>query len=345
VVVPPLSFPGYLPPGIDQPDAKDSNGTGSSDVDDMPTPPPLPLFIIGESQQAPGALNAQPIPPGGASISVINVAPNGTSVETMAIIPQAMLPPLCELDMLDVIPGPSPLSPSVVDLTVQWLERQPLPPPPPPSYFSIRYGPIVRNLVDDARQPSEIIPGYETIVRTGQQSPLPDPTRQIAITGIQRNSLLKIQICAIFDPNSEMLIQWDTVQTRRIDLAALEPFLELENASPADIQNAAAATINSAVPSVLDPAPPTQNINDDMPLIITVNADPDAASTMYWITVLASVMLVILTAAFVFMCLRRTCNSRRMVRYVEPKQKPMFIVNTIPAPPPTMNEVVKVPLP
>jgi len=267
----------------------------------------------------------------------------------MAVIPQAMLPPLCDLDMLDVLPTLNPISQSLVDMTVVWLERQPLPPPPPPSYFSIRYGPTVRKLVDDDRQQSEIIPGYETFVRSGQQADrtLPDPTRQINIAGVQRSSLLKIQICAIFDANSEPLIQWDSVASHRIDLAALEPFLELENAPPssADIQDALAAAMNVAAPPAPSP-PSTQPTDDtvDVPVIITVGADPNALSAMYWISVLGGLTLMMLTAVLVFLCLRRLCSSRRMVKYVEAK-KPTYFVNTVSAPPPTFNEVVKVPLP
>jgi hypothetical protein len=337
-----LNLPGYLPPGISQPPENVSTGQ------DMPTPPPLPLFIIGESQQAP---NEQPMPPSsGMSVSVIDIAPNGTSIQTMEV-PQAMLPPLCDLDMLDVVPSLNPLSQSLVDLTVVWLERQPLPPPPPASYFTIRYGPTIRKLVDDDRQQNEIIPGYETIMRTGQQQlgqSFPDPTRQINMSGIQRGSLLKIQICAIFDANSEPLIQWDSVSSHRIDLAALEPFLDLESNSPSpvDIQDALAAAVNVAMPPAPSP-PPAQATDDDtvdVPVIIAVVNDPNASAAMYWISVMGGLTLMMLTAVLVFICLRRMCGSRRMVKHLKTKE-PMYFVNTVSAPPPTINEVVKVPLP
>jgi hypothetical protein len=306
------------------------------------------LFIIGESQQV-GAPNEQPMPPG-MSVSVIDIAPNGTSIQTMDIVPQAMLPPLCDLDMLDVLPSLNPLSQSLVDLTVVWLERQPLPPPPPASYFTIRYGPTIRKLVDDDRQQNEIIPGYETIMRTGQQqlgNSLPDPTRQINVSGIQRGSLLKIQICAIFDANSEPLIQWDSVSSHRIDLAALEPFLDLENTqpSPVDIQDALAAAVNVGMPPAPSP-PPAQATDDDtvdVPIIIAVAVDPNASAAMYWISVMGGLTLMMLTAVLVFICLRRMCGSRRMVKHLNTKA-PMYIVNTVSAPPPAINEV-KVPLP
>jgi hypothetical protein len=328
----PMNLPGYLPPGINQP--QDSS---SVNVDNMPTPPPLPLFIIGEGQQAP---DAQPLSPA-SSISIIDIAANGTGIERTAIIPQAMLPPLCELDMLDVIPSLSALSPSLVDLTVVWLERQPLPPPPPALYFSIRYGPTIRKLVDDGREPTEIIPGYETIVRTGLTS-LPDITRQINLSGIQRSSLLKVQICAIFDPNSEPLIDWGTAPSNRIDLAALEPFIELENVPPTPPEMIDALTGDIISPPAYAPLPSTDD-TVDVPVIIAVEVDPNGSSNMYWISVIGCVMLVILTAMLVFICVRRTCNTRRRMKYAH-SNKPMVFVNTVPAQPLTINEVVKVPL-
>jgi len=250
----------------------------------------------------------------------------------------------------------------LIDLTITWLEHQALPPPPPATYFIIRYGPLIRQLVDDEKQP-EIIPGYETFVRTGQQSVdgplLVDPTREINVSGLQRSSLLKLQICAIYDPNSEPLIQWASVPSHRVDLAALEPFLELENTptiapmSSADIEEAANNAMGIALgPLTVDSASSssqaTQTDQDQMeiPLIIEVQVDQDTSSTLYWITVMAAVMIMMLTGAFVFICLRRMCNSRRrMVKVNTDKEPKSFIfVTTPPPPPPTFNEVVKVPI-
>lgn len=168
------------------------------------------------------------------------------------------------------------------------------------------------------------------------------------MSGIQRGSLLKIQICAIFDSNSEPLIQWDSVSSHRIDLAALEPFLDLENTqpSPVDIQDALAAAVNVGMPPAPSP-PPAQATDDDtvdVPIIIAVAVDPNASAAMYWISVMGGLTLMMLTAVLVFICLRRMCNSRRMVKHLNTKA-PMYVVNTVSAPPPAINEVVKVPLP
>lgn len=76
----PLSMPGFVPPGVDQPD-----NVTVEDIDNMPTPPALPLFIVGQNQQEPNAPVLQPVPPG-LSVSIIDAAPNGSSVETMAVI-------------------------------------------------------------------------------------------------------------------------------------------------------------------------------------------------------------------------------------------------------------------
>jgi len=297
-------------------------------------------------------------------VSVLEIAANGSGVQTMQIIPQLTAPPLCEQDMLDVQPAVSQMSPSLIDLSVTWLERQPLPPPPPPAYFIIRYGPLVRQLVDDDRTLAEIIPGYETFVRTGQQSSdasgplLPDPTREINVSGLQRSSLLKLQICAIYDPNSEPLIQWATIPSHRVDLAALEPFLELENTqtfSPmtsSDILDATNAAMGLAIGSPTDdssgPSASTQIDQDqlEIPLVIAVEVDQNTSSTLYWITVMAGMMLLTMTALFVFICLRRMChNRRRMVEVMDKQQPKSFIfVTTPPPPPPTFNEVMKVPI-
>jgi len=310
----------------------------------------------------------RPMPPGsnvpsGSSVSVIEVGPNGTRIDSVEIIPQLVAPPLCEQDMLDVQPSLSQLSPSLVDLAITWLERQPLPPPPPPTYFIIRYGPLVRQLVDDDRELAEIIPGYETLVRTGQQ-PLADgpliydPTRQINVSGLQRSSLLKLQICAIYDPNSEPLIQWDQIPSHRVDLAALEPFLELEQTqtnspsmSSADIQEAANEAIVLAIPNIIDGSSPSQTTDTtqdqvEVPLVIAVELDSqDAPSTLYWITVMAGLMLMILTAVLVFICLRRVCLSRRrMVKVVEKNPQHLVFVTTPQTPPPAFNDVVKIPM-
>jgi len=340
--------PMNLPPGINQPDEQLNSTDVSTDMDNMPTPPPLPLFLEGNQQFQVVPL-AKPMSPG-ASFSVIDVAPNGSGIQSVPINPQTVIPPLCEVDMLDVQPSTSPLSPSLIDLTVVWLERQPLPPPPPPTYFAIRYGPLIRQLVDDNRQEAEIIPGYETIVHTGQQSQgppmMPDPTRQISISGTQRSSLLKLQICAIYDPNSEPMIQWDTVPSHRVDLAALEPFLELENTptiqsipSVDDIQDAL-----GMAPQTTQTDTGNSNTEAESPLIIQVGViDTNTSSTMYWMSVMAGLMLIMFTALLVFVCLRRVCNSRRMVKVVK-YEKPAVVVHTLP-PPPFVNEVVKVPLP
>jgi len=321
------------------------------------------LFIIGQSEQAPKAPVAEAMP--GESISIVDLSPNGTGAETMAIIPQAMLPPLCDLEMIDVQPSVSPLSTSVIDLQVQWLERQPLPARPPPLYFTIRYGPIIRKLVDDNSEPLDIIPGYETIFRTVPKVPempmLPDPTREMNITGVQRGSLLKIQICAVFDPNSEPLVQWDSALTNRIDLAALEPFLEAEQAalqtttdmSPLDIQDAEAIDMSPVAPVLIPVEPAIQGSNDEIddvpPLVIAVDVEQKSSPAVYWLTVTAGVLLMVLTAMLVFAFLRRACNSRRLVKGLPMHEKQMVIVNTLPTftkfPPPSFNEVVKVPLP
>jgi hypothetical protein len=354
-VVPPVN----LPKGISQPDQQ-VNNTDDISMIDMPTPPPLPIFVISDNLPVVPS-QSQPMPPG-SSVSIIEISKNGSGVQSMEIIPQLVAPPLCEQDMLDVQPVLSPMSPSLIDLTITWLERQPLPPPPPPTYFIIRYGPLVRQLVDDDRKLDEIVPGYETFVRTGQQSLdgpiLPDPTREINVSGLQRSSLLKLQICAIYDPNSEPLIKWDTIPSHRVDLAALEPFLELENTqtfSPmtsTDIQNAANGAMGLAISNVgpldpLDPSQPTQIDQDqvEVPVIIAVQTDPDTSSTLYWITIMAGMMLLMLTAFFVFICLRRMCRSRRrMVKIVDKEPKSMIFVTTPQPPPPAFNEVVKVPI-
>jgi len=353
VVVPPLSIntPSHVPPGIERPPSPNA----PSDPLAMPEPPTLPLSVMGQGQEDPN-----PMPPG-SRISVIDLSDNGTSVETISIIPELTVPPLCELDMLDVEPSVSPISNSVIDLRVLWLERQPLPPPPPATYFAIRYGPIVRKLVDDDREPTDIIPGYETIVRTGQHMTempfLPDPTREVNISSVQRGSLLMVQICAIFDPNSEPLIAWDTVQSRRIDLAALEPFLELDDfqshpptsddLSPFDIQNMAGAAIDdmSPVSPVLVPFdPPMQSnneVNPDVPLLIAVNVQPTTTPTTYWLTVTAGALMILLTVLLILLLLRRLCTSRRLKKTQQP---PMYVVSTVQSSPPVYKEEVKVPL-
>jgi len=364
VIVPPIN----LPVGINQPDAQANNTEESSaiDMDNMPTPPPLPMFIIGENLPVVPPV-AQPMPPGftppESSISIIEISPNGSNAGGMEIVPQLIAPPLCEQDMFDVQPSLSQLSPSLIDLTVTWLERQPLPPPPPPTYFAIRYGPLVRQLVDDDRVLSDIVPGFETIVRTGQQSldglTFPDPTREINVSGLQRSSLLKVQICAIYDPNSEPFIQWDTVPSHRVDLAALDPFLELEDVktespsmmSPEDIQEATNEAIALAIGDAIESSVPSQTTQADedqveVPLVIVMGDDHQTApSTLYWITVLAGLMLMMMTAVFVFLCLRRMCISRRrMVKVIEKEPKQFVFVTTPQMPPPTFNEVVKGPI-
>jgi len=169
VIVPAISAPGFVPSGI----VPSQDGANLTDVD-IPTPPPLPFF---PDNSAP----LMPMPPGPV-ISIIS-SQNGSGVQIVPINQQ--IEPMCDQDMFDVQPAPSPLTSSLIDLTVSWLERQSLPGLPTPTYFTIRYGPMVRYLVDDGRQDYSIMPGYETIVRTGQQTPgVPDPTRHIDIPGL-----------------------------------------------------------------------------------------------------------------------------------------------------------------
>jgi hypothetical protein len=338
-----------MPPGVDNPEEVNTTDS-SSDMAEMPTPPPLPLFIIGESNQDPDA--PQPIPSGG-RVSVIDISPNGTDMETMEVIPQTLLPPLCELEMIDVQPVLSQLSTSLIDMKVMWLERQVLPAPPPPTYFAIRYGPIIRRLVDDDRQPTEIIAGYESITRTvqspGEMPFLPDPVREINISTIQRGSLLKIQICAIFDPVTEPLIQWDDVHSRRIDLAALEPFLDFEDNQPQSMDMDPTQMQTGAIDSpVFTPDAPSQiqSISDetvDVPLLIAVNVESKTNATTYWMSVIAALLLIILTLMLILVFLRRMCGTRRHMYKIK-DDKPMMIVSTVPHKL-TINETVKVPLP
>jgi len=252
--------------------------------------------------------------------------------------------------MFDVQPSPNPVTQSVIDLTVIWLEHQPLPPLPTPLYFAIRYGPIIRYLVDDGHQTNDIMAGYETIVRTGQTPPVtPDPTRHIDIPGMQRNSLMKMQVCALYDSTSEPTIQWDKVPSSRIDLAALEPFLEVDAISASSPPN----TPNAMIPpdssmfqiSPIQQQPDTIPDNgQDVPFVITVGVDSGANSTIYWISVIAGVMIVISTAVLMFMCLRRSCKVGRRGKHMKDhkEEKVVYYVNSQPLPPPTFNDVVKV---
>lgn len=353
-IVPPVK----LPPGIEQPD---TSTPVEAPVPEMPTPPPLPLFIVGDENLPMVPPQSQPMSPGD-GFSVVEISPNGTGFENVQIAPQTLVAPLCEQDMFDVQPSVSTLSPSLIDLNVLWLERQPLPPPPPPTYFVIRYGPLVRQLVDDGRQEEEIIPGYEMFMRTGQdQSPdlplLPDPTREINISGLQRSSLLKVQICAIYDPNSEPLIEWNSVSSHRIDLAALEPFLELETAQTeppmdsSEIQDLANALIVESLVDSQIPSQPSQPHEDgeiEIPVVIAVDMkrDPTPDDSFGWLFVVSGIMMVVLTATIVFVCLRRTCTGgRRMVKVVENDPKHLVLVtSTQPPPPPFTTEMVKTPI-
>jgi len=359
-VVPPLK----LPEGIDEPD--ETSTPVEAPVPEMPTPPPLPLFVIDENGDFPMAPpQEQPMPPG-AGFSVVDFSPNGTGIENVQIAPRLIVPPLCEQDMFDVQPSVSTLSPSLIDLSVLWLERQPLPPPPPALYFVVRYGPLVRQLVDDNRQDDEIIPGYEMFMRTGQdQSPdlpmIPDPTRQINISGLQRSSLLKVQICAIYDIHSEPMLDWTSVSSHRIDLAALEPFLELETAQtdpPMDsgeIQDLANALImqslvDSQVPS--QPVEPTVEESEvAIPVVIAVDMkhgrSDDDDDSYGWLAIVAGIMMVVMTAMIVFVCLRRTCNGgRRMVKVIDNDHHKhlVLVTSTQVPPPPFTTEMVKTPI-
>jgi hypothetical protein len=386
VVVPPLNPPGHMPPGIDEPSNSTAEGQEPIlDPANAPTPNPWPLFIIGQGNEGP--LDMQPVPPVG-RVSIIDLAPNGTDVMTMAVIPGGMLPPMCDLEMIDAQPNLSEMSSSVIDLKVMWLERQPLPPPPPASYFVIRYGPIIRRLVDDDREPNEIIPGYETIVRTGQalsEMPfLPDPTREINITGVQRSSLLKIQICAIYDPASEALIQWEFVNSRRIDLAAIEPFLDFEAPAagpmtpmvpppdmgpidmvppmdPMDLDNGNSGIsgidlVSTGDMGMSDMGPPitpmdpnTDGVDPgmhpvDVPILVQLKVEHKSTPMAYWVTVLTCLLLMILTVMLIFVFLRRMCVSHRQVKALHHLEKPMVIVTT-PVTKPCTVDTIKVPLP
>jgi len=155
--------------------------------------------------------------------------------------------------------------------------------------------------------------------------------------------MLKIQVCAIYDPSSEPFIVWDSLPFRRIDLGALEPFLDLE--TPTD------QTINTNVMAPVDPGnvvPPisTDSADPDVvaPLVIAIDtgADQKWSSTFYWIFVMVGILIILSTASMVFMCLRRTCKSgQRSAKAVE-SEKVVYYVNAQP-PPPAFNEVVKVP--
>lgn len=324
VILPAISAPGFVPSGIAPSDAGDFGNI------DIPTPPPVPFSVDGSA----------PMPPR-PSISIID-SQNGSGVQIVPINQQ--IEPMCDQDMFDVQPAPNPLSSSLIDLTVSWLERQSLPALPTPTYFTIRYGPIVRYLVDDGRQDYSIMPGYETIVRTGQQTPgVPDPTRHIDIPGLPRQSLLKVQICAIYEPSTEPLIVWDTLPFRRIDLGALEPFLDLE--TPVD----QTTSINMMPP--VDPnnvVPPISTDSDDSdavaPLVIAVDSGIDQkwSNTFYWVFVMVGVLIILSTASLVFICLRRTCKSGQRSAKVE-SEKVVYYVNAQPTPPPAFSEVVKVP--
>jgi len=316
IASPAISAPGFVPDGI----ASSQDLGSDTNLDDIPTPPPLPFLIDG--------------------VSIINVQ-NGSDVQIVAVKQQ--LPPMCFQDMFDVQPEPNPSSPSLIDLTVSWLERQPLPPLPTPTYFTIRYGPIIRYLVDDGRQDYSIMPGYETIVRTGQETPgVSNPERHIDIPGLQRDSLLKIQVCAIYDPSTEPLIIWDNIPFRRIDLGALEPFLDLE--TPFD------QTTNTNVVPPLDPSNVVPPISTDdssesvMPVVIAVDngIDQRFSNTFYWIFVLVGILIILSTASMVFICLRRTCKSGRTSAKSVENEKVVYYVNAQP-PPPSFSEAVKVP--
>lgn len=149
--------------------------------------------------------------------------------------------------------------------------------------------------------------------------------------------------------------------SHRVDLAALEPFLEFENAGPSpssdlnpiDIQDGAAAAVNMfPIPPVMQPVPVSSaqtNSNSDEvvdgTLVIAVDVDQKSPSATYWLTVLAGVLLTILTAMLVLTFLRRLCNTRRQFKRMCMHEKPMVIVKTVTPPPPAINEVMKVPLP
>lgn len=88
-------------------------------------------------------------------------------IETVSLCFLAQpIPANCDVDTLDVQPAPSILGPSLVDLAVSWSERNPSS-IRTPAYYIIRYGPIVRALVEDSRHPQKIVAGQETIQRTG----------------------------------------------------------------------------------------------------------------------------------------------------------------------------------
>jgi len=316
-----LQVPDGIPPGINIGD----NPTTQNTTDAFVMPPP-PLFVIGDDLSL--------------GVSVIEVQ-NGSNVQIVPVNSQNMLQPMCELDMFDVQPAPNPASSQLIDLTISWLERQPLPALPTPNYFDIRYGPIVRNLVQDDKQNLDIIPGYETIMRTGDPSGVQDPTRHIVITGLQRNSLIKFQICAIYDRASEVLIQWPTVKGRRLDLAALEPFLELEPSNPRNIPP-------PQQPINIPQGVQTEDPNDDVqgPVVIIVD-DNKTPNTFYWLSVVAAVLLILATALVVFTCLTRTCHSQRRKdsKVIEKDQNAIYFVDTEKLSPANQQATTKTALP
>jgi len=119
-----------------------------------------------------------------------------------------------------------------------------------PAYFLVRYGPVLRRLVEDTRRPRRIIPGYENVVRagrpTGMQRLLEAPLeREIKITDVPRNSLIAVQVCAIYDSNIEKMMLWDVIPSQYVDLMALEP------------SAAAVDSITSKSPLITDESPPS----------------------------------------------------------------------------------------
>jgi len=220
----------------------------------MPIPPPVPTQIRSGNEtasspivpegaftisQLPQPEMHQPSNADGPSVTIGsgNINMHQLLIDYLAINSQIPIPTSCDVETIDVQPSPSMLGPGMVDLTVSWLEKNPMA-PRAPSYFVVRYGPIVRTLIEDSRRPHRIIAGHENIVRTGvqptasqfsQQIGGHQPERRVKINGVPKSGLLSFQVCAMYDVNSEPLIAWDMVSSQHIDLIALQTPSNNEN--------------------------------------------------------------------------------------------------------------------
>jgi len=313
----------------------------------------VPSFIVSgnDTVTAPivpdGAATVIQVPspegPGNFHVGSINENSHPLLIDYLKINSQP-IPAICDIDTLDVQPSPSILGPSLIDLAVSWLERNPGS-QYTPSYFIVRYGPIVRTLVEDGRRPHKIIPGLETIVRTGTPSMNApflqgQPERQIRVMGVPKASLISFQVCAIYDPNIEHLISWDVVQSQHVDLIALQsssdPNVQIGQLPKGSITSLAPLATDesplSATPadesslpsSNIDLMPASDDQNGDgsmtsdqgdadqtVPIVVQVGLiDSGRSVATFWLMVIGGILLALVTAIAAYTLILRLFSKR-----------------------------------